>query len=147
MKNKKDKPMTFYLLLQMQKCKSSYYMHLKGQNFNSLIMETLDVQCKTILSEYKSIKIGDEVKVTFRFEPYLKDEKCNPKAFGCLSRENKQYCFLVYVPDDFLQRFDFILNRGLLPYFYFSCEKERYKNADIKIFSMESEVVIEDYIS
>ena len=147
MKTKKDKQKSFYLLLQMQRCKLSYNMHLKNQHFNSLIMENLDVQCKTILSDYKSIKIDDEVKVVFNFEPYLKDEKCNPTAFGHLSRENKQYCFRVYVPDDFLQRLDFILNRGLMPYFYLSCEKEKYKDAKIKMFSLESEVVLEDYMN
>ncbi len=147
MKTKKEKSQKFYVLLQMQKSKLSYYMHLKDESFDSLIMEHLDVHCKTILSDYKSIKIGDEVKVVFRVEPYLKDEKCDPKAFGYLLRENKQYCFHVCIPDDFLQRVDFILNRGLLPYFYLSCEKENYKHADIKIFSLESEVVLEDYIS
>jgi len=145
-KNKKDKPKNLYMLFQMEKCKLSYDIHLKNEHYDSLISEYLEVQCKTILSDYKSIKVDDEIKIAFRLEPYLTNEKCNPKSFGWLNRENKQHCFHISVTENFPERLDFILNRGLKPFFYIVCEKEKYEHATIKSFSMESEVVVEDYM-
>lgn len=101
------------------------------------------------MSNYRSIKVNDVVEMTFRIEPAFMNENCNPTGFGRLDRDraNKKYCFHLFVPPSLPERFEFILNRGIKPYFDLGCEREKYEKPIVKTFSMESEINLEDYIN
>jgi|GEM_PF-3881933 len=150
MKNKKESIQQLSLLFQMEICsKVSYSLHTKSKNFEYCIFDRISTDCNTILSDYKSIKLNDIVEITFKIEPALLDKDCDPIAFGWLDRDRakKKHCFNISVPPSFPERLEFILNRGIKPYFYLRCEKEKHKTAIIKSFSMESDVILEDYMS
>lgn len=137
------------MLFQMESFgKVKYSLFSKEWGFDSPISDTFSINCKTILSEYRSIKVNDIIEVKFRVEPFLMDKDSNPSGFGWLDRDrvNKKHCFHISVPPTFPERFEFILNRDIKPYFYIRCEKEKNESAIVKTFSMESEIVLEDYL-
>jgi hypothetical protein len=146
MKDKIEKPQKLTMLFQMESCKINYHLDSKDSRYNSLIYDSICVECRTILSDYKSIKVDDLVELIFIVEPAFMDENCRPTALGGFEKENKKYCGRIFVPPSFPDRFDFILNRGLKPYFYLSCEKSKYEKPDVKSLSMKSEIILEDYI-
>lgn len=128
------------LLFQAESYHVSYSLLAKKYESSSPIFDNILIQTKAIKSNYKGIKRGDVVEMRFTMMPYLTNENCHPTGFGAferLSKNNKRQC-VVFVCPSFPDRLEFILNRGLNPYFSLSCHKSKHSNLEIDGFSMES---------
>lgn len=143
---KKEGKQNLSLLFQFKSCKVEYSLNHKDMGFNSPINDCVIVKCQTIASNYRNIKVNDTVQLRFTVLQTFNDKDCCPTGFGEFDIKDKQVICYVFPPSSLINRLDFILNRGIKPYFYLTCEKVKYQKPIIKNFYMESEVEIKDYI-
>lgn len=135
---------SYTILLQYENCDVHFSQYPINYNFDSNIYDRISVYSKVILSNYKKVKRGDNMEIIFYVEPALLSDKCKPEAFGEFS---KKLSCVIYVPPTFPERLDFILNRGIKPYFDLGCiQEEKYRKPTIKTFSMQSKINMDDYL-
>lgn len=135
---------SFTILLQYESCDVHFSQYPINYDFASNIYDRISICAKVILSNYKNVKRNDIVEITFYVEPALLSDKCKPEAFGDFS---KKLSCAIYVPQTFPERLDFILNRGIKPYFDLGCiQEEKYRKPTIKTFSMQSNINMDDYL-
>jgi len=147
MKQIKSKKADITILLQYESCDVSFHQFPVNYGFRSNIYDDIIVYVKVILSNFKSIKKDVMVEIKFSVMPYLLDDKSKPEAFGDFLKVSKKPTCIIFVPPTFPERLDFILNRGIKPYFDLGCIKEKYEKLLIKTFSMESKINIDDYLA
>lgn len=132
------------ILLQVQTWNISYHLYPTYWDSDSTMCDRLEVICKVILSYDKNIKVDDEVEFKIIVVPKMFDNN-KPLAYGYFERGRKRVCSL-WVPPSFMERFCFLIGQGIKPYFYITCEREKHETREVKAFSMESKITLDDYI-
>lgn len=144
MARKKDQ--TYTIIFQVESWNVSYHLLPKEFKPRTFLSDWIEVNAKVIFSKSKSIKEGDNILFRFSIAPVVDyNIKC-PESYGSFNKSRKQRECFISTPNSFIERFSFLLNQGVKPYFDLNCATENYRTINIKSFSMHSQIDINDYI-
>lgn len=142
-KNKAD---TYTIICQVENWQISYHLLPKEFELDHFLSDWIEVNAKVIFSKSKSIKEGDDILFRFSIAPVVDyNIKC-PESYGSFNKSRKQRECFISMPNNFIERFSFLLNQGIKPYFDLSCITGNFRTIKVKSFSMYSQIDINDYI-
>lgn len=141
----KKKYESYIIIVQVENWDFSYNLWSDECQFDHFLTDWLNVNTRVIFSESKNITLDDKVLFKFGIEPVVDyNIKC-PEYYGSFNKSKKQRECFIGVPNNFAERFCFLVGQNIKPYFILSCRTGDYRTVEIKSFYMHSRINLEDY--
>lgn len=143
---KKNKYETYTIICQVENWDLAYHLWSDEFKLDHFLSDNLNINAKVILSESKNITLNDDILFRFSIEPVVDYNIECPKCYGSFNKSKKQRECFMGVPNNFIERFCFLINQNIKPYFILSCRTGDYRTIEVKSFYMHSRINLEDYM-
>lgn len=145
-KRTKQKNEFYRIICQFESLDLSYHLWSNEAKQHDFISDWFNINVKVIFSESRAIKVNDAA--LFSFHTYADDKyyKEAPNSYGVFDRSRNQRECYMYVPNKLIERFCFLCNQNIKPYFVLRCFTGDYKAIEIKSFVMRNQIDLDDYI-
>lgn len=143
---KKNKYETYTIISKVESWDFKYHLWSDEFEFDHFLTDWLNINAKVIFSKSKNITFDDDILFKFSIEPAVDyNIKC-PECYGSFNKSKKQRECFIGVPSNFAERFCFLINQNIKPYFVLNCRTGDFRTIEIKSFSMHSQINLEDYV-